>query len=145
MKNQMSGYLFGFIFSVVAAVVTIVGAAIVLRNQLIRCFMSLGCLDDSSPGPTLLLMLGGYLLVAAVLALLARQLFNSRAMLAFLINVAPLVVIVSVLYLRMQYRDYAWERDVTRGIRTAISDAPAIHLGESYVKMVESPTGGVIL
>ena len=141
MSNSTSGYLFGLIFSTVAAVAAIVGVILYFRALLITAFMSLG--RDDNPLPILLLMLGGYLLIAAVLAVLANRIFNSRTDVAFLINVAPLVVLVSLLFLWREYRDYTRDRNVSRSIQTAIDDAPAIHLGELYVKKVGTPTGGV--
>jgi hypothetical protein len=144
MKNKMSGYLFGLIFSGVAAILIAVGAILYLRAELIRCAMSLGC-TDSSPGTVLLLMLGGYLLIAAGLSAFASRLFHSRPGVGFLLNVAPLVAIVAALFLWTHYRDYAKSSNHTHALQNAISDAPAIHLGEPYVKMVDSESGGVTI
>ncbi|HEV8369933.1 MAG TPA: hypothetical protein VGQ39_18400 [Pyrinomonadaceae bacterium] len=138
----MSGYLIGFIFSAVAAVLISLVALAYLEAQLVRCFMSLGC-TDNKPLTVLLLMLCGYLLIAGLLALFARRTFNSRLGTAFLLNVAPLVAIIVLHFLWMQYNDLARKRDLTLAIQTAIRDAPAIHLGELYVKKVDAPHGGV--
>ena len=142
MRKNMSGYLVGLIISTVATVLVIAGAIIYLRAMLISAAMRLG--SDDSPLPILLLMLGGYLLIAAVVAIVTNRIYNSRTGVAFLINVAPLVVIVSLLFLWKGYRDYANARSRNRSLETAISDAPAIHLSEPYVKMVDNPNGGVI-
>ena len=133
MRNKISGYLLGLIFSTVAAVLTIVAAIYYLQGLMVRCAMSLGC--PSGTGFNVLLwMLGGYLLIAAVLAVFARYVFKSRPGVAFLLNVAPLMAIIAIFVLWGAYRDYSHERRRTLAIQTAISDAPAIHLGEPYVK-----------
>jgi len=143
MRNPTSGYVFGLILSVVAAVAVIVAAWVYLQARMVRCFMSLGCTD--SPVPVLLMMLAGYLLIVGVLTAIASRVFNCSPVVAFLVNIAPLVAFIAVSVLWIQYSDYARERNVTRGIRTAISEAPAIHLGAPYVKMVDSPNSHVIL
>jgi hypothetical protein len=140
----MSGYLLGLILSAVAAVITILGVLSHLHRELIRCAMSLGC-TDSNPIPVLLPMFGGYLLVAAVLAAVASLIFKSRLGVAFLVNVAPLIAIIAALFLWSAYGDYSSGFNRTRNILRAISEAPSIHLGEPYVKKVESRGGGVTL
>ena len=140
----MAGYILGFLFSAVAAVLITLAAGVYLQAQLARCFMSLGCKDDSTL-TVLLVMLGVYLLIAAVLAAFASRVFHSRPVVAFLLNVAPLVAIIALHLLLTQYNEYASRRDLTRSLQTAISDAPAIHLGAPYVKKVEAPSGGVTL
>ena len=144
MTKTRSGYLIGLIVSSFAAVLTTVLALFYLQARLVRCWMSLGCPDDNS-GTVLLLMLGAYLLVAAVVAFLVQRIFNSRVLVALLLNVAPLVVIITGLFLWSAYREYAYRADLHRARVTAISDAPAIHLGEPFVKAVDDPGGGVTL
>jgi hypothetical protein len=144
MRKPMSGYLLGLILSAVAAVITIVGVLSYLQRELIRCAMSLGC-TDSNPIPVLLPMFGGYLLAAAVLAAVASIVFKSRLGVAFLVNVAPLMAIIALLFLWSAYGDYSSAFNRTRNTLRAISEAPAIHLGEPYVKKVESRGGGAIL
>jgi hypothetical protein len=147
MRKKRSGYLIGVIVSSLAAVLTTVVAMFYLQARLVRCWMSLGCsdVDNSRIGTVLLLMLGAYLFVAAVVAFLAYRIFDCRGLVAFLLNVAPLVVIISGLFLLSAYREYAYRTDLNRALKTAISDAPAIHLGEPFVKAVDDPGGGVTL
>jgi hypothetical protein len=140
----MSGYLLGLILSVVAAVMTILGVLSYLHRELIRCAMSLGC-TDSNPIPVLLPMFGGYLLIAAVLAFVASLVFKSRLGVAFLVNVAPLIAIIALLFLWRASGDFSSVLNRTRNIQRAISEASAIHLGEPYVKKVDSRGGGVTL
>ncbi len=144
MRSKKSGYLLGVIFSCVAAILVVVAAVIYLRAELVRCFMSLGC-TDGSPGLVLLLLLGVYLLIAFGLAAFATRIFNTRPVVAYLLNVAPLVAILAFAFLRMTYIDYANGRNRNRALQNAVNDAPAIHLGQPYVKMVDEDSGGVTL
>lgn len=105
--------------------------------------MSLG--SDKNPLPLLLLMLGGYLLFAGVVAVVTNRVYNTRTGVAFLINLAPLTIMVVLAVGWRGYRDYAWDRRRTVSFQNAIADAPAIYLGEPFVKMVERPVGGVVL
>ena len=141
MKN-ISGYLVGLVISVVAAGAVTVGALVYL-SALLRGRASLG--GDDNPTPVLLLLLGGYLVVAAAVAVVASRRFNSRPVLAFLINVTPLLAIILVTLGVREYKAYASDRDLTRAVQNAIDDAPAMHTGEPYLKKIERPTGGVIL
>ena len=144
MRSKKSGYVLGLIFSGVAAIVVTVAAVIYLQAELVRCFMSLGC-TDGSPGLVLLLLLGVYLLIAAGVAAVATRVFNTRPAVAFFLNVAPLVAILAFAFLRMQYIDYANARNRSHALQNAVDDAPAIHLGQPYVKMVDEDGGGVTL
>ena len=144
MRKKRSGYLIGLIVSSLAAVLTTVLALVYLQAQLVRCWMSLGCTDDNS-ATALIPMLGGYLVVAAIVALLVQRIFDCRVLVALPLNVAPLVVIIIGLFLLSAYREYAYRADLSRALETAISDAPAIHLGEPFVKPVEDQGGGVTL
>lgn len=143
MRDPTYGYVFGLILSVVAAAAVIVAAWVYLQAMTVRCFMSLGCTD--SPLPVLLMMLAGYLLIIAVLTAIASRVFNCRPAVSFLVNVAPLVAFIAVRVLWIEYQDYTRERNVTRGIETAINEAPAIHLGAPYAKMVETVGTGLVL
>jgi hypothetical protein len=145
MKKNVSGYLFGFFFSGVAAVLIIAFAAFYLPYRYAGCAINLGCEDDNSGTYLLLALLGAYLLIAASLAAFARRVFHTRPIVGFLVNVLPLAAIITLLFLRMNYRDYARRRDRTRAIQTAIREAPAIHLGQPYVKKVDRESGPIIL
>lgn len=144
MRNKI-GYLLGLLLSTLAAVLVTAGLIAYLQVRFVKCFMSLGCTDNTPDILALLAALGAYLLVAGVLAVFASRVFKSRAGVAFLLNVAPLVAIVVLLVLRAQYYEYAHRLDLARAIQTAVDDAPAIHLGEPYVKKVDGPVGGVTL
>jgi hypothetical protein len=140
MRKTVSGYLFGFLFSGVAAVLIVLAVAVYLPWRYAGNAISLNP-DDTSPAYVLLALLGVYLLIAAGLAVFASRTFNTRPVLGFLLNVTPLPAIIALLFLRVSFRDYAHRGDRTRAIQIAISDAPAIHLGEPYVKKVDRPGG----
>jgi hypothetical protein len=143
-RNKELGYFLGAMASTIAAILVCIFTLLYLQAMLVRCWMSLGCTDTGIPTP-LLLALAGYMLLALFLAALAQRIFKTRFGMGFLLNVAPLVVL-SVLYiLLIQYQSYSYRSDRIRAARTAISDAPAIHLADVFVKRVDSPKGGVII
>lgn len=143
-RNKKLGYFLGALVSTVAAILWVIVILAYLQGLLVRCFMSLGCSESGIPTP-LLLALAGYLLLVIVLAALARRLFNSRFGPALLLNVAPLLTFIALYLLFIQYESYSQRSDRISAARTAISDAPVIHLGEPFVKKVNNPHGGIIM
>jgi hypothetical protein len=139
------GYLLGVLLSTLAAVIVAAGLIVYLQARFVKCFMSLGCTDNTPDIVAFLAALGAYLLMAAALAVFAGRLFKARAGVAFLLNVAPLVAVFALLVLRAQYDEYAHRLERDRTIQTAIDDAPAVHLGEPYVIKADDPNGGVTL
>jgi hypothetical protein len=142
--NRKRGYFLGIILSTIAAALTIGLISAFLQMQLMRCFMSQSCREDASL-TTPLVLLGGFLLIAVVLAVSARLIFNSSLVVALLLNVAPFIIMIALIFLLAQYNSYANRRDDIRAFQHAIDEAPAIHLGAPYVKKVDRPNGGVTL
>jgi hypothetical protein len=64
---------------------------------------------------------------------------------AFLWNVSPLVALVVLLFAWVWYGSFARGVRVVSRNQNAIEDAPAIHLGQPFVKKVGSPNSGVTL
>jgi hypothetical protein len=124
--------------------VVVIFSMVFLQLQVVRCFMSLGC-DDGGTTYPVWLTLGGYVLVVIVAAASTRRIFNTRFGPALLLNVAPLIALVAFQILLVQYRDYSHRSRRITGAKTAIIDAPAIHLGEPFIKMSELPHETVVM
>jgi hypothetical protein len=132
----MYGYLLAFLFSSVIA-----GIAVYLIF-VIFVGMSLSGSNNVLP---IILVIGSYFLATYILAIFARQIFNSNQWLAFALNVSSVVFIISLIFLLNQYKDYASERKKAHNAQTAIADAPYIRLEAPFVKKVQVPNGGVAL
>jgi hypothetical protein len=143
-RNKKLGYFLGVLVSTIAAILVAIFILEYLQMLFVHCFMSLGCSESKIPIP-LLLAPAGYLLLAIILAGLARVIFNSRLGIALLLNIAPLVVLMALYMSLIQYRSYSYRTDKIRAARTSISDAPAIHLGDPFVRIVDDPDGGVTI
>jgi len=91
------------------------------------------------------LALDVYAILVIVIAASTRWIFNSGLVVALLLNITPLITIFALAVLLTQYQVYADRSDMIGAARTAISDAPAIHLGEPFAKKVDSSGGGVII
>ena len=135
----MYGYLLGFLFSTVIAVVAVYLMFVILVS------MSFGGSNGGSSITSLLLVVGSYLLAAFILAVFARRIFSSNQGLAFALNVSSVTVVISLLFLVNQYGDYARGRQEARNARKAVEDAPYIHLEAPFVKKLQIPDGGVTL
>ena len=143
-RNKKVGYILGATVSAVTAILVFIFSMVFVQLQMVRCFMSLGC-DDGGTTYPVWLALAGYVLVVIVVAASTRRIFNSRFGPALLLNVAPLIALIAVQILLVQYRDYSHRSSRISGAKTAISDVSAIHLGDPFIKTVELPHGGVVM
>ena len=143
-RSKELGYFLGALVSTVTAVLTGTFILSYLQVMLVHCWMSLGCSDRGIPTP-LLLAPAAYLLLALLLAALAQPIFKTSIARAFLLNVAPLIVLIAMYLLLIQYRSYSYRSDRIKAAKTAIGDAPAVHLGDVFIRKVESPGGGVTI
>jgi hypothetical protein len=143
-RNRKLGYFLGTLVSTVAGILVALFIIGIMMRELLRCVMSLGCPDSGMPIP-IILALAGYVSLAIVVAMLTRRIFKSSFGIGLLWNLAPLVTLIVLQLSVVQYEDYAFRRDRTRNIKTAISDAPFIQLGEPFIKKTAERTGGVLM
>jgi hypothetical protein len=136
--NKMFGYLLGFLFTAVIAVISLFLLVMFIA-------MSMGGSNGGLLVIMPLLVIGGYLLTAYIMALFAKRTFNSHQWLAFALNISSVMFIIFLVFSQNQYHHYKQMRKGARNAQIAVADAPYIHLEAPFIKKVLIPNGGVVM
>lgn len=137
--NKMFGYLLGFLFTAVIAV-------IVLFLLVMFIGMSIGGSNGGLFFIMPLLVIGGYLLSAYIMALFVKRTFNSNQWLAFALNISSVMFIIFLVFSWNQYHHYKQMRKGAHNAQIAVADAPYIHLEAPFIKKILlNQNGGVVM